>query len=166
MEIKENIGGREINIITYATGYSQLINQPAHITKDSLSCIDLIFTSNPNSINSSGVEMSLFEKCHHDIVYSKIDFKIPIPPPSMRKVWDYKNASAESIQRSISSIDWDFLFWGKYINKKVDILNECLTNTFHNFVPNRMIKCEYRQPPWMTDSIKNKLKERAKLTKK
>ena len=29
-----------------------------------------------------------------------------------------------------------------------------------------MIKCHYRQPPWMTDSIKNKLKARAKLTKK
>ena len=29
-----------------------------------------------------------------------------------------------------------------------------------------MIKCDYRQPPWMTDSINNKLKERAKLAKK
>ena len=36
----------------------------------------------------------------------------------------------------------------------------------HNFVPNKVIKCDYRQPHWMTDSIKNKLKERAKLTKK
>ena len=48
-------------------------------TNDSLSCIDLIFTSNPNLINRSGVEMSLFEKCHHGIVYGKIAFKIPIP---------------------------------------------------------------------------------------
>ena len=110
--------------------------------------------------------MSLFEKCHHNIAHGKIDFKISIPPPYMREVWDYKNASAESTQRSISSIDWDFLFWRKSINKKVDILNECLTNIFHNFVPNKMIKCDYRQPLWMTDSKKNKLKERAKLTKK
>ena len=29
-----------------------------------------------------------------------------------------------------------------------------------------MIKCDCRQPPWMTERIKNKLKERAKLTKK
>ena len=84
----------------------------------------------------------------------------------MREVWDYKNASAESIQHSISSIDWDFLFWGKSIYKKFDILNECLTHIFHNFVPNKVIKCGYRQPPWMTDSINNELKERAKLTKK
>ena len=163
---KENVEGLEINIITRAAGYSQLINQPTHITKDYFTCIELIFTSNPNLINSSGVEMSLFEKCHHNIAHGKIDFKISIPPPYMREVWDYKNASAESTQLSISSIDWDFLFWRKSINKKVDILNECLTNIFHNFVPNKVIKCDYRQPLWMTDSKKNKLKERAKLTKK
>ena len=116
---KENVEGLEINIITRAAGYSQLINQPTHITKDSLSCIDLIFTSNPNLINSSGVEMSLFDKCRHNIVYGKIDFKISIPPPYTREVWVYKNASAESIQRSISSIDWDFLFWEKSIKKRL-----------------------------------------------
>ena len=99
-------------------------------------------------------------------MYGKIDFKIPIPPPYMREDWDYKNACAEIIQRSVSSIDWDFLFRGKSINKNVDILNESLKNIFHNFVPNKVTKCDYRQPPWMTDSIKNKLKERTKLTKK
>ena len=104
---KENFEGREINIITRAVGYSQLMNQPKHITKDSLSCIDLIFTSNPDLNNSSGVEMSLFEKCHHNIVHGKID-----------------------------------------------ILNECLKNIFHNFVPKKVIKCDYRQSPWMTDSKK------------
>ena len=67
-----------------------------------------IFISNPNLINSSGSEMSLFEKCHHNIMYGKIDFKILIPPPYMREVWDYKNASAECIQCSVSSIDWTF----------------------------------------------------------
>ena len=144
---KENFEGREINIITRAAGYSQLINQPTHITKDSLSCIDLIFTSNPNLMNSSGVEMLLFEKCHHNIVYGKIDFKIPIPPRYIWEIWDYKNASTESMQRSVSSIDWDFLFHGKSINKKLDILNECLKDIFHNFVTNKVIKCNYRQPP-------------------
>ena len=108
--------------------------------------------------------MSLFEKCHHNIVYGKIDFKIPIPPPYIKE--NCKNASSECIQRSISSINWEFLFWGKSINKKVDIVNECLKNIFHNFVPNKVIKCDYRQPPWVTYSIKNKLKESAKLTKK
>ena len=77
----ENFEGHKINIITRAAGYSQLINQPTHITKDSLFYINLIFTSNPNLINSSRVEMSLFERCHQNIPFSKIDFQIPIPSP-------------------------------------------------------------------------------------
>ena len=28
-----------------------------------------------------------------------------------------------------------------------------------------MIKCDYRQPPWMIDNIKKSLKQRSKLTK-
>ena len=108
--------------------------------------------------------MSLFQKCYHNIVYGKIGFKIPVLPPYMREVWDYKNTSAESAQRS--SIDWDFLFRGKSINKKVDILNKCFKNIFQNFVTNKVIMYDYRQPPWMSDSIKNKLKERANLIKK
>ena len=98
--------------------------------------------------------MSLFEKCYRKIMYDKIAFQTP------------KNASTESIQRSVSSIDWDFSFRGKSINKKVDVLHECLKNIFHNFVPNKVIKCDYRRPPWMTDFMKIKLKESAKLTKK
>ena len=111
----------------------------------------------------------------------------------MREVWDYKNANANPIQIAFSSIDWEFLFRGTNVNKKVDILNECLKNIVHDFIPNKIIKCNvnkkvdilneclknivhdfipsriiksnYRDPPWMTDVIKIKLKERSYLTK-
>ena len=36
---------------------------------------------------------------------------------------------------------------------------------FRNYIPNKKIKCDYRQPPWMTNKTKNLLKERCKLTK-
>ena len=94
--------------------------------------------------------MSLFEKSHYNIVYGQIDFKIPIPPTYIKEVWDYKNASTECIDRFISIIDWDFLSREKSMNKKVDILNEYLKNIFHNFVPNKVIKRDYTQSPWMT----------------
>ena len=111
----------------------------------------------------------------------------------MREVWDYKNANVNPIQIAYSSIDWEFLFRGTNVNKKVDILNECLKNIVHDFIPNKIIKCNvnkkvdilnaclknivhdfipnriiksnYRDPPWMTDVIKIKLKERSYLTK-
>ena len=71
---------------------------------------------------------------------------LPLPPPYLREVWDYKNANVNHIQSAVSTIDWEFLFRGA----DVDILNEFLKNIFHNFMPNRIIKCNYRDPPWMT----------------
>ena len=121
---RENSEGREIHSLKSTAGRSQLIDQPTHTTKDSSSCIDLIFTSNHSFISSSGVEVSLFEKCHHHLIYGKINFNVPLPPPYIREVWDYKKAKVENIQRSISSIDWDFMFQGKTVNQKVSSLNE------------------------------------------
>ena len=69
------------------------------------------------------------------------------------------------MQSTVSSIDWEFLFGEAKVNKNVVILNECLKTIFHNFIPNRIIKCNYRDPPWMNDVINSKLKERSYLTK-
>ena len=74
---KENNEGREISFLTSSTGYSHLIDQPTRITKESSSCIDLIFTSNPNFISASGVEPSLYQKCDHYLICGKISFNAP-----------------------------------------------------------------------------------------
>ena len=51
------------------------------------------------------------------------------------------------------------------INEKVDLLNATLLNIFRNCIPNRIVKCSYRDPPWLTKLIHSKLKERSKITK-
>ena len=129
---KDNAEGREINSLPSACGYSQLINKPTHVTKESSSpCIDLIFATSPNLIRETGVELSIFEKCHHNLIYGIIDFKVPLPPPYLREVWDYENANVNHILSAVSSTDWEFLFCGANVNKKVDILNKCLKNILY-----------------------------------
>ena len=162
---KDNAEGRKINSSTSTCGFSHLINKPTHVTKESSSCIDLIFTTSANLIRETGVKLSAFEKCHHNLIHGVIDFKVPPPPPYLIEVGDFKNANVSHIQSAVSSIERDFLFRGANFNKDVDILNECLKNIFCNFIPNRIIKCNYRDPSWMTDAIKSKLKERSYLTK-
>ena len=162
---KDNAEGREINCLTSACGYSQLINKSTHVTKECSSCIDLIFATSPNLIKETGIKLSIFEKCHHNLIYGVIDFKVPLPPPCLREVWYYKNANINHIQSAVSSIDWAFLFRGDNVNKKVDALNEFLKTIFDNFIPNRTIKYNYGDPPWITDVLKNKLKEQSFLNK-
>ena len=147
---KDNAEGREINSSTSACGYSQLINKPIHVTKESSSCIDLIFATSPDRIKETGVELSIFEKCHHKLKYGIIDFKIHLSPSYLREVWDYKNTNVNPIQSAVSSIDLEFLFRGASVNKKVDILDECLKNILHNSISNRIIKCTYRYLPKQT----------------
>ena len=53
--------------------------EPTHILDKSRSCIDLIFTSQPNIVIDSGVHASLHSNCHHQIIYAKFDLKIFYP---------------------------------------------------------------------------------------
>ena len=52
-------------------GLHQLINEPALLTRNTSSCIDLIFSSQPNLVIESGAHSSLHENCHHQIIYAK-----------------------------------------------------------------------------------------------
>ena len=58
------------------------------------------------------------------------------------------------------------MFQGKTVNQKVNIFNECLLNVFYNFIPNNKIKFNYKDPPWMTEVVKSKLRERSNLVKR
>ena len=50
--------------LTYLNGFSQLINELTHIQINSSSCIDLVFTDQPNLSLNSGVHASLHPNCH------------------------------------------------------------------------------------------------------
>ena len=79
----------------------------------------------------------------------------------MREVWDYEKANIENIKKAISSFDWNKAFENLSVDEKVDFLNKTLLNIFRNYILNKKIKCDYRQPPWMKDNIKKSLKERS-----
>ena len=74
-----------------------------------------------------------------------------------------KKANIENIKKAISNINWNKGFENLSIDEKVELLNKTLLNIFRNYTPNKKIKFDYRQPPWMTDNIKRSLKERCKL---
>ena len=54
----------------------QVINEPTHILETSSSCIDLIFTSQPNLITESRVHPSLHPNSHHQIICAKFNLEI------------------------------------------------------------------------------------------
>ena len=49
------------------------------------------------------------------------------------------------------------MFANKTVHQQVNLLNIIL-NVFANFVPNKVITCDDRDPPWINDNIKNKIR--------
>ena len=134
---KNNTAGLEIDSITTAAGYSQMINKPTHFINESSSCIDLIFSSNTSFVKNCGSELPIYEKCYHNIIYGTLNFNVPLPPPYYRDIWDYKHASTESIQKAKSNFDWSKAFLHRSVNEECKILTEILLNVFKNFIPNK-----------------------------
>ena len=77
--------------LTSSAGYIQIINKPIHAVNSSMLCIDLIFCTN--------TKISIFDKCHHDIINGKINIHVPLPRVYVRKVWDYRTANLENIEK-------------------------------------------------------------------
>ena len=73
--------GTKIDALTSYHGLHQLISQPTHLLANSSSCIDLIFTDQPNLVTDCGIHPSLHPNCHHQIIYCKLNLKIVYPPP-------------------------------------------------------------------------------------
>ena len=125
-----NSVGREIYTLTSSAGYNQFINKPNHFLNNSSSCIYLIFCNNLNLPPNYGVDLSLFEKCHHNIIFDKISIRILLPPSYVCKVWDYSRADTKNIQKAVRNFDGEKAFGNLSVDRKVDLLNETLLNIF------------------------------------
>ena len=155
--------GTRIEALTALYGLHQIISEPTHILPNSTSCIDLIFSDQPNLIVDSGVHPSLHPNCHHQITFCKLNLKIFYPPPYKRLVWNYKKANIDCIERAIRAVHWEHLFLNKSVHEQVMILNDTLLNIFSNFVPNKLITIDDKDPPWMTEEIKVKIQWKNKI---
>ena len=84
----------------------RLINEPTHIQTNSSSCIDLIFTNQPNLSVNSGVHSPLHPNCHHQIVHTSFNLDIYYPSSYQRLTWDYKKADSTNIRKALDSVNW------------------------------------------------------------
>ena len=80
-------------------------------------------------------------------------------------MWDYKKADSTKIRKALDMVKWERLFDKKYFNAQVIALNETILNVFRNYVPNKYITVDDRDPVWMNEIIKSKMKAKNKLYK-
>ena len=72
--------GTEIENLLTSLGLAQVISEPTNLEPNkNPSCIDLVVTDQPHLILDSGTRASLDPYCHHQIIYCKVNFRIPPP---------------------------------------------------------------------------------------
>ena len=142
---KTSFDGSTTESITSQFGLHQLINEPTHLLQNSSSCIDLIFTSQPNIVVKSGVHPSLHPNCQ--IIFAEFNLKIYYPPPYLREVWHYKEANTDLIKQAISNFNKEKAFSNTNINKKVSLFNKTILNILKNYILHETKICDDKDLP-------------------
>ena len=130
-----------------------------------MSCIDLIFSSQPNLVMSSGINSSLYQNCHHQIIFSKFDLKVHYLPLYEREVWIFKKANTDHIKRAINGFTQKRSFANLDMNDKVYFFNKTIKNILSNFIPHETITFDDRDPPWINSQVKHLINKKMLYTK-
>ena len=64
----------------------------------------------------------------------------------MNKIWDYKKARTDLINRFIENVDWSNLLLGKNVDELMEIFSQTILNIFDNFISNQTILRDERGP--------------------
>ena len=153
----------ELNELSFHYNLHQLINTPTHILRDSELCIDLLFTSQPNFLSETGIHASLFPRCHRQIYFAKVSRKVFYPSPYERLVRNYSKAELSNIGERLSHINCKNALKDLNVKGHVEYLTSCILKVLSNFVPNKIIRCRDKDPPWITEEVKKICYKKAKI---
>ena len=104
--------------------------------------------------------------CHQQIVFSKLNLKIKYPALYEQLVWDYKNLDSQSINKAIEMFNSGKLFQNENIRDQLKLFNETIVNIVSNYIPNKFITCNDKDPPWLNDHIKRLINLKNEIFKK
>ena len=91
------------------------------------------------------------------MTFCKLNLKIEYPPPYERLVWDYTKVDTNSIRRALEQANWEFSFQIKSVYEQLLILSKTLLNIVSNYVPNKIVTFNEKDPPWMTQYLKSRI---------
>ena len=97
---------------------------------------------------------SISSTCHHEIVFAKLNLKVEYPALNEHVFWDYSRADKTSINRAINVIDWNKVPANKTVESQVSELNDLLLNIYSNYIPDKTVLCDDKDPPWMNNGIR------------
>ena len=96
-----------------------MIDKLVHVVNNSMSCMDLLFCTNQNTISNNGVDVAVSGKCRHNIFFGKINIRVLLTPVYVGEVWIYSPANVENNKKAISNFNWRKAFENLFVDRKV-----------------------------------------------
>ena len=164
LDVLKRASGNKINSICYQFNLYNLIEEPTHFFADSSSCIDLILTSNKNSILLSGVGDPFLEQNikYHCPVFCIFEFCKNVPKTFTRHIWLYDKGNFNGLRNALSQTDWETIKHPN-IDTYAKQFSEHILNTAKKFIPNKNVTIRETDPPWLTSKIKKMKRKRKRL---
>ena len=66
----------------------------------------------------------------------------------------------------IEMFNWEKSFQNKNIHDQLKLFNETIVNIFYNYIPNKPIICNDKDPSWLNDNIKRLISQKNEIFKK
>jgi len=140
--------------------FEQIIDEATHLPRDGVeTCIDFILTNQPYLFVNKGVIPSPDPLCKHQIIHGKVNFNVPCPPPYKRKVWKYHLADITAIKHKIHTFDWETKLTDCPLDDSVKIFSEYILQIMETHIPNKVIKVDEADAPWITPQLKSLIRK-------
>ena len=126
-------------------------------------CIDLTITDQHSYVVETGVSPSLDNQCQNQIIFGKWNIVNPLPPPYRRTIWEYPKANVASVRYLLSRYNWYDCFHNLGCDEMVEKFYGILKSILYECVPNKVIKCSDKDPPWIPYEVKHAIKRKHRI---
>jgi hypothetical protein len=135
----------------------QLVTEPTYIVSNACTCVDLVYTDQPNLITQNSINPSLHKNCHHQVNHFQLNLICSPPPPYQRFIWHFGRAKKVELLRAMRMYDWEraLLLRQTNIDDQVSQFEEVVNNISKEFIPHENRTFYPRDPPWLTKNCKD-----------
>ena len=129
LDILKDNSSQKVRDLCQQFNFEQIINEPTHYTENSSSLIDLILTSNRNTLLLSGVGATFLEQNirYHCPVFCVLSFSKLLAPLYKRTVFIFDRGNYEAFSNNLIQTDW-YTLKSKNTNTYAENITEGITN--------------------------------------
>ena len=158
LNVLNPLTSRKINSFCTQFSLYQTIHQPTHFTEHSSSLIDILIVSNKKHLILSGVGDPFLnqEIRYHCPIYGIFKFSKPKVKFFLRHICNYEQGNYVLLREKASTLDWNSLE-DNNIDVFADNVNTVINSLASECIPNKHVRIEHLDPPWITFALKRYL---------